>query len=140
MFEKKDSILEGASETIVGNSVFLKGNLKSDGPIIIEGAIQGEVKTKNKITINKGAKVNANIKAKSVSISGEVQGNIQATEELQITPTGKVVGDIACKLLSIAPGALFIGKSSMEGEKIEPQKELEEMPSQENEDKKEHTK
>jgi cytoskeletal protein CcmA (bactofilin family) len=115
MFEKQkiEGIKAEGAETIVGTSVKLKGNLKSDGDIIIDGIVTGELKTKGSVIIGKNANIIANIKAKDVVISGAVQGNIEATDRLDITETGKVVGDIAANVLSIAAGALFTGSSKM---------------------------
>jgi cytoskeletal protein CcmA (bactofilin family) len=134
MFESKKSevnVTEGAAETIVGTSVKLKGNLKSDGDVIIDGVVTGEVKTKGSVKIGQNANIIANVKAKSVSVAGAVQGNVEATDRLEITETGKVLGDISANVLSIAPGAVFSGKSMMvevhkEEEEAEPVAEIEE--------------
>jgi cytoskeletal protein CcmA (bactofilin family) len=115
MFEKgrEESAHSGASETIVGASVKLKGNLKSDGDILIDGVVTGDLKTKGAIRVGESASVVANIKAQSITISGVVQGNIDIADKLEITQTGKVIGDISANVLSIAPGASFSGKCLM---------------------------
>lgn len=115
MFEKgrEEMIKSGASETIVGASVKLKGNLRSDGDILIEGVVTGDLKTKGAVVVGDTASVVANIKAQNVAISGAVQGNIEAADRLEITSSGKVIGDIAANVLSIAPGASFSGKCIM---------------------------
>ena len=121
MFEKKDGEgFSGAVETIVGTSVKLKGNLKSDGDITIDGSVNGEIKTKGTVNIGPNAHVIANVKAKKVTIAGTVQGNIEATERLTIAETGRIYGDIIANVLSISPGAIFTGKSTMM-EKVKPQ-------------------
>jgi len=117
MFEKPRgemvTVEKGGAETIVGASVKLKGNLKSDSDITIEGIVTGEVKTKGSVIIGKNANIVASVKAKNISISGAVQGNVEATDRLEITETGKVLGDISANVLSVAPGAVFTGKSQM---------------------------
>ena len=135
MFDKKEEIINlGTAETIVGNSVRLKGNLKSEGDITIDGEINGEIKTRGNIKIGQHAKVNANIQGNNVTVSGIVQGNIHAKEQVQITETGTIIGDMTSNVLSILPGASFIGKSTMiEKEKPKPEiietEELEEKPT-----------
>ena len=115
MFEKgRDEIVKpGASETIVGASVKLKGNLRSDGDILIEGIVTGDIKTKGSVKVGESASVIAGVKAENIVISGNVQGNIEVSDKLEITPTGRVIGDISANVLSIAPGAVFTGKCSM---------------------------
>lgn len=132
MFENKKDEIEGITEaeTVVGASVKLKGNLKSDGNITVNGSVSGEIKTKANVNIGSGAEVRASVTAKSVVVSGVVQGNINAEDQLSITDTGKVYGDINVGILSIAPGALFTGKCLMPEEEkvedVEPVAELEE--------------
>jgi len=114
MFEKKEELISnGVAETIVGTSVKLKGNLRSDGDITIDGSVNGEVKTKGVVTIGPNAQVIANVKAKKVVVSGTVQGNIEAIERLTLTETGRVYGDIVANVLSVSAGAIFTGKSNM---------------------------
>lgn len=141
MFEKPRTEIvksEGA-ETIVGTSVKLKGNLKSDGDIIVDGIVTGELRTKGAVVIGQNANILANIKAANVSISGVVQGNIEASERIDITETGKVLGDLSASILSIAPGAVFSGNSKMNDTHreviAEPVIELEEAPEEAKETK-----
>lgn len=139
MFEKQKReviVSEGAAETIVGTSVKLKGNLKSDGDIIIDGVVTGEVRTKGSVKIGQNANIIASVKAKNISVAGAVQGNVEATDRLEISETGKVLGDISANILSISPGAVFSGKSQMvdahkEEADVEPVAEIEETPEEE---------
>lgn len=133
MFEKKEdfpSTDNKSIETIVGESVKLKGNLKSDGDIIINGSIAGDVKTKASVQVGASANVVAGIKASNVQVSGVVQGNIEARETLQISETGKVYGDINAGVLVVSPGALFSGKCTM----LETKREIELEPTLEEEE------
>lgn len=102
-----------ASETIVGTSVKLKGNLKSDGDITIDGSINGEVKTKGTVNVGPNANIIGSVKAKNANVAGTVQGNITTTEKLNLAETGRVYGDITANVLSITAGAIFSGKSTM---------------------------
>ncbi|MCL5094161.1 MAG: polymer-forming cytoskeletal protein [Patescibacteria group bacterium] len=122
MFDKKMEFEESkGAETIVGASVKLKGTLKSDGNITINGSVSGEIITKADVSVGGSADLKANIAARNINISGIIQGNIKAENELRITETGKVYGDIQVKTLNIASGAVFSGKSIMleKGEAVE---------------------
>jgi cytoskeletal protein CcmA (bactofilin family) len=125
MFDKKDEFVPtGAAETVVGTSVKLKGNLKSDGDITVDGSVNGEIKTKGTVTVGPNANIIANVHAKNVNIAGTVQGNIVATDRLNISESGRVYGDISANILSVAAGALFSGKSTMAENIKEPEIEL----------------
>jgi cytoskeletal protein CcmA (bactofilin family) len=112
MFGKNEDNLSQL-ETIVGPSVFLKGKLKSDGTIKIQGKVSGEIKAKGDILIDEGSDIKAIVQSRNMVVSGEVTGDLDASGEIQLTETAKVVGNISCKSLIIKMGALFIGKSSM---------------------------
>lgn len=125
MFEKKDEFVStGAAETVVGTSVKLKGTLKSDGDITVDGSVNGEIKTKGTVTIGPNANIIANVHAKNVNIAGTVQGNVVATDRLSLSESGRVYGDISANILSISAGALFSGKSTMAENVREPEIEL----------------
>jgi len=128
MFDKKEEFEENKNaETVVGTSVKLKGTLKSDGNITINGSVSGEVRTKMDVLVGGSADIRANIIAKNAVVSGIVQGNIKVDNELSITQTGKVYGDIEAKILNIASGAYFTGKSSMKDHVVEEEREDEAM-------------
>jgi len=114
MFERKDELVTGGvAETVVGTSVKLKGNLKSDGDITVDGSVNGEIKTKGTVTIGPNANIIANVHAKNINVAGTIQGNVVATDRLSISESGRIYGDIAANILSISAGALFSGKSTM---------------------------
>lgn len=125
MFDRKEELVStGAAETVVGTSVKLKGNLKSDGDITVDGSVNGEIKTKGTVTIGPNANIIANVHAKNVNVAGTVQGNVVATDRLNLSESGRVYGDISANILSISAGALFSGKSTMAENIKEPEIEL----------------
>ncbi len=125
MFEKREEThVSGAAETIVGTSVKLKGNLRSEGDITVDGSVNGEIKTKGTVNIGPNAHIIANVQAKNVVIAGTVQGNVVANERLNITESGRVYGDISANILAISAGAIFTGKSTMAEAIMQPEIEL----------------
>ncbi len=120
MLGKKEEEVEAiSSETIVGTSVKLRGNLKSDGNVKIEGNLNGEIKAKGDVLVSQTADVKAKISAKNITVAGIVNGNVDAQEKLEITESGKVFGDAASNVLVIKEGAIFSGKSVMEVKSLE---------------------
>ncbi len=101
------------AETIIGPSVLIKGNFNSQGNIIVDGVLKGDVKTSSNIFIGDKAKVTANIEAKTARAGGEIKGNIKIKEHLEIVSSAKIEGDIECLSLSVENGALINGKFTM---------------------------
>jgi cytoskeletal protein CcmA (bactofilin family) len=108
----KDSKLEKFkdAETIIGASIKVKGNFQGQGNIIIEGALEGSLKTEANLFIGDQAKVVANIEAHDAIINGEIQGNVKAKSYLAIGGSAKVFGDIQYGELSIEKGAIINGQ------------------------------
>lgn len=102
-------------ETVVGPSVNVEGDLRSSGNIIVKGTVTGSVNTTKQLTVEKGAKIIASIKAGNALVSGEVKGNVKIKEALELTATSRVLGDISAKSLSVEPGAVIYGKVIMPG-------------------------
>lgn len=104
---------DGNSETIIGSSVKVDGNFKSDGNIIVDGIVQGSLKTKNNLTIGKKAKIKAEVTANNLFLSGEIRGNIKVNEKTELKSTAKIIGNIETKSLTVEEGAIINGKCTM---------------------------
>ena len=120
-------------DTIIGINVNLKGNLKNQGSIQVNGSVEGEVRSDENVVVGETAVVKGPVIAKVIEVSGTVKGLVDASEKLEINPTGKVVGDINVKTLIIKPGAIFVGKSTMPdqaGELVDDKKVEEKKPEE----------
>jgi cytoskeletal protein CcmA (bactofilin family) len=111
--EREDKKNFKEAETIIGPSVMVKGNFHGEGNIIIEGGIEGSIKTTNSLLVGSSAKINASVEAKEAKIGGEINGPIKITGFLEITETAKINGDIEAGQISIARGALINGLCKM---------------------------
>lgn len=103
-------------DTIIGTNVKIKGSLKNQGSIQVNGVIEGEIKSDQMVTIGETATVIGPVQAKSIEISGVVRGVVNASEKIEVNPKGQINGDLITKSLIIKQGAVFNGKSQMSGE------------------------
>jgi cytoskeletal protein CcmA (bactofilin family) len=101
------------AETIIGASIKVKGNFQGQGNIIIEGALEGSLKTASDVYIGNQAKIVANIESKGTVVNGEVRGNIKTKGYLAIGGTAKIFGDIQYGEISIEKGASINGQLMM---------------------------
>lgn len=111
--EKTTSNNKDGVETIVGPSLKVKGNFKGKGNIVVEGEVDGNLKTEGYVYIGDKAKITANIEAKTARIGGVITGNVKIKEHLEIVKSAQVSGDIECGSLSVEKGAQINGKCSM---------------------------
>lgn len=114
MFSKENKLEKFKdAETIIGASIKVKGNFQGQGNIIIEGNLEGSLRTDANIFIGDRAKIVANIESKDVIINGEVRGNIKAKNYLAVGGTAKIFGDVQYGEISIEKGASINGQLLM---------------------------
>ncbi len=94
---------------VIGPSMHIKGEIRSDEELLVDGEVEGLVESRSLLTIGANGKVRANIKAREVVIFGSVKGDIEATERLAIRDKGQLVGNIKTATISIDDGAYFKG-------------------------------
>jgi cytoskeletal protein CcmA (bactofilin family) len=113
MDRKQSNDQYAANESIVGASVKIDGDLKSQGNLRIDGTVTGKVKTSQNLFVGESALISADIEAENAVIGGTVQGNIKVSGALQLTRTARLTGDMNCGTLQVEQGAMFIGKCQM---------------------------
>ena len=95
--------------TTIGNSLILDGELQGTTGLSIQGIVKGKIEIDNAITVEKGAVIKADIKAKDVQISGEIKGNISASGNVHYMKGCTVVGNTTTARILIADGASIKG-------------------------------
>lgn len=98
------------AETIIGASIKVKGNFHGQGNIVIEGNLEGSLKTNANIFIGEKAKVVANVEAQDLIVNGEIRGSVIAKNSLSLGSTARISGDILYKEISMEKGAIINGQ------------------------------
>lgn len=104
---------DGAPTTTIGPTIVIRGRLKSDEDLVVEGRIEAEIVSTKALVIENSGIVKASMQVKSVRVSGVVVGNITAEDKVEIASDGRVVGDILTPKLVIRDGAAFRGRIDM---------------------------
>ncbi len=102
-----------AARNILSTDVEIKGTVKFENDLVVDGKIEGDIKSQGSLTIGENALIKAEIKTRSVVIYGKCHGNITVTDRVEIKANAEVVGDIQAGTLSIEAGAIFVGKSTV---------------------------
>ncbi len=110
---KDNKETKNSAETVIGPSIKVKGNFYGEGDMIIEGVVEGDIKTDNFLLASKNSKITANIKAKNAKIGGVVNGNLNIDTYLEILSSAVINGDVKASQISIEKGAIFNGKCTM---------------------------
>lgn len=102
-----------ATRNVLSSDVEIKGTVKFTNDLIVDGKIEGEISSDGNLTVGENARIKAEIKTSVVIVYGKVHGNITATQNVELKASAEVVGDITAKSLSIEPGAIFVGRSTV---------------------------
>lgn len=116
MFQKeKASSLQnlGGSATLISAGTSLKGDLKSETDLRIDGAIHGNVSSGAKIIVGPDGFVEGTIQGAQADIAGKVVGNITVKDLASLRAKSSVQGNITALSLQIEAGAVFNGQSIM---------------------------
>jgi len=98
---------------IIAAGTTIKGDLKTDGVIRLNGALEGNLETSEKLVLGQNGKVIGDIKCKNADIEGKISGTINVQDLLSLKRTADIQGDIVTKQLSVEPGAIFTGTCKM---------------------------
>jgi len=101
------------AETVIAASVKVEGEFVSQGNVLIEGVVEGSLKTEKNLRVGERARINADVSAASATVAGEVRGNIVVAEKLELEPTAHIYGDVRAKVLTVAAGAQVNGRIAM---------------------------
>src|SRR5712691_5548670 len=104
---------EHSGKDVLSSDVEIKGSIKFQKELLIDGKVEGEINSDGVLTIGENADIRGEIKTKSITVYGKVQGNITVGERCELKSRCTLQGDLKAARLVIEEGATFIGKSEV---------------------------
>ncbi len=95
--------------TLIGSGSAVKGNVRVNGFIRIDGDIDGNLETDGAVIIGEKARLKGNLTAKSAIVGGVIFGDITAKEGVRLLSSAAVVGNIITRRIRIEDGVTFHG-------------------------------
>jgi cytoskeletal protein CcmA (bactofilin family) len=114
MSKNFESESTSSSINILGPGTLVKGDIKSNGDIRIDGTLVGSINSKGKVVIGETGNVEGEIICQNADFSGFVKGEVSVSELLTLKANAHLTGNIVTNKLSIEPGARFSGSCRME--------------------------
>jgi len=106
--------VRSASASALGPTLAVKGEIAGDEDLVLRGSFQGSIKLRHHgLTIEPGARVEADIEADHVAVAGELTGNIAAAGRVVLSSEARMKGDITAARIHIRDGAQFRGSIKM---------------------------
>ena len=100
----------GSTPTLIAQHTVLRGDIETQGALLVNGTVQGNARVGGEIAISSGAHWEGNIRARRAVIAGEVSGDVSVDEKLEIGASARIRGRVAGQLIAIARGAQVEGE------------------------------
>jgi cytoskeletal protein CcmA (bactofilin family) len=99
----------GESPTFVSAGSRLTGDLETDGPLVVLGAVRGDGRVGGALSMAAGSEWQGEIHARAAVIAGRVVGRLVVEEKLEVGASAVIHADIVARIVAIARGAVIEG-------------------------------
>jgi cytoskeletal protein CcmA (bactofilin family) len=102
----------------IGASIVIKGEVSGTEPLFIDGKVEGSIHIPDhRVTVGRGSRVAADVRAHDVVVMGSVQGNIYPADLLDIRADSFIQGQMVAKRIRIDDGAVLKGSVEVHSSK-----------------------
>ena len=101
--------------TVIGRQTLVRGVVKGEGPIVIRGAVEGEIVLNGSLSVAPSGRVDAEVQAHTIEISGEAQGTMRAAGRVLMAASAVFEGDMHAASLITQPGSVLQGRARITG-------------------------
>ena len=103
--QKHDEGQAGSS----GTGLTIEGQLRAEGPITVDGYIEGLVRLDGELTVGETGIIRGPVSALSIIVAGRVIGDIACSGLVELRESAHVFGNIVAGRISVSPGAQHQG-------------------------------
>jgi cytoskeletal protein CcmA (bactofilin family) len=105
--------------SMLGKTIRVKGELRADEDITIEGRVEGPVWCDGcAVTIAPSGEVTGDVIARDITVFGRVNGQLVATEVVDVRVDASVTGRVVSERFILNDGARFNGRSAPQDLKV----------------------
>ena len=101
---------ETTSSLMIGEGASIKGEIKEENEINVQGTIEGDISC-NELIVGKTGSIKGKIKTNKLYVEGNVEGEIDVKELLKLMSSSYVSGKITYGSLQINEGGKLISES-----------------------------
>ncbi len=113
IFTSGDKVVgEQALASVVARETVIKGNIKVENRLFIDGKVEGSIESSTTVTIGKDGLVEGEVKINKLIISGRAKGKVDC-EICEILSGGLVEGELIVRTLIVEAGGMIEGKTTM---------------------------
>ena len=102
--------IKETSSLMIGEGASIKGEIKEENEINVQGVIEGDISC-NELIVGKTGSIKGKIKTNKLYVEGNVEGEIDVKELLKLMSSSYVSGKITYGSLQINEGGKLISES-----------------------------
>jgi cytoskeletal protein CcmA (bactofilin family) len=99
--------------TLLAKGVHLKGEIRVEGTVRIDGRLEGEIHTKGQVIVGEEGLVEGLVAAGTVVSSGRIKATVSAVERVHLLKTAVFIGEVRTPVLMMEEGAKMQGTTDM---------------------------
>lgn len=99
---------------LIGSKVVVRGQISGNQDLVVEGRVEGRIGLPNRITVEEGGAVEADVDVADATVRGAIKGELVASRSAILHASARVVGSIRAPRVVIEEGARFSGNIEMD--------------------------
>ena len=100
-FSMASSAETGDQRTIIGEHIFIEGDIRGEENLLLEGSIKGNIDIgRHNFIIGAKGRFEGEISAQNLGVSGHLVGNVKIQEKAKFTKEADFLGNIKAKSIS----------------------------------------
>lgn len=100
----------GATPSLIAQHTRLIGDIHTEGPLLVNGAVRGNGHIGGEIAISSAAHWEGDVHARRAVIAGTVIGDVIIEDKLEIGASARLSGRVSARRIAIAVGARVEGE------------------------------
>lgn len=113
--KEKMATVNTSTQNIIAIDTKIIGDIVSKGPFRIDGQVEGNIFTEDKIVVGKSGFVNGTIEGTNADFEGSFSGKLKLSGTLSLKSSAYVQGEVQVGKLAVEPGATFNATCTMKG-------------------------
>jgi cytoskeletal protein CcmA (bactofilin family) len=109
MAKARAELERGGEPAVLGAGVRVRGHVRGDGDLCIEGDVEGDVAVSGGLDLGEQARVVGKLAARGVKIAGKLEGDVKSDGPVALGAGAQVRGDVTASGFSMEEGARFDG-------------------------------
>ncbi len=100
----------GSTPSLIAQHTQLVGDINTEGPLLVNGAVRGNGRIGGEVAISIGASWEGELNAQRAVIAGTVVGVLTVEDKLEISASARLHCRISARRIAVASGALIDGE------------------------------